>query len=79
MKSDNDSPIADALRKAGYVCLPRLWVKSADMPAIHRIAAKHKDAVNQIRSDARHQAPVSKDPIHDKDAAWAAYEKMRGG
>lgn len=78
MPAEKETPVADALRKAGYVCLPRLWVKPSDMPSIHKIASKHRDAVNDIRGQANSGHQHKANPLSDKDAAWAAYEKMRG-
>jgi hypothetical protein len=40
---------ADVLRKAGFVPLPRLWVKREDMRTIHMIAGQYADEVNHIR------------------------------
>jgi hypothetical protein len=87
--------VSVSLREAGFVPLPRLWVKSEDMPKIHKIAHAYKDIVNQIRQDYAKDNPVDEslddsaqadvsrpdtqksDPKHSKDAAWAAYKKMR--
>lgn len=81
MSQNPDSPVAKALRAEGYVPLPRLWVKSEDMPAVQKIAFKHANAVNTIRHAAKNQGSPSpaprKNPIEDKDAAWEAYEQRR--
>lgn len=77
MQADKNNPVAEALRKAGYIPLPRLWVKPADMPAIHQIADKHRMAVNNIRGLINAGETPEADPVHDKDAAWEAYERMR--
>ena len=78
MQGDKNSPVAEALRKAGFVPLPRLWVKPTDMPKIHEIAEKHRMAVNNIRGAINSgEPPAEPDPVFDKDAAWEAYEKMR--
>ena len=73
-------PVARALRKAGFVPLPRLWVRGKDIPRIHKIAYAYQEEVNQIRrevAEARNQ--TEPDPVADKDAAWEAYEKFRNG
>lgn len=73
-------PVARALRAAGFLPLPRLWVKATDMPTIHKIAHAYQEEVNQIRRNvAGSNHPSEPDPVSDKDAAWEAYEKMRNG
>ena len=42
--------VASILREAGYVPLPRLWVKSEDMSEIHAIAHRYQNEVNQLRN-----------------------------
>lgn len=46
------SPVAKALRAAGFLPLPRLWVTPADMDTIRRIALRHEPVVNAIRAAA---------------------------
>lgn len=65
--------INDALRNAGYVCLPDLWVHKSDMDLIHRIAAQHTEAVQKIRTDTR-EAYKAQDL---KERAWREHEKNR--
>ena len=82
MKPDHrDHPVGQALRRAGFVPLPRLWVKQEDMPDIRNKALSYQDAVNEIRGQARRELLVevpARDPRHDMDAAWAAFERDRG-
>lgn len=100
-KSQESSPIAAALRAAGFVPLPRLWVRGDDIPLVHQITDRYKDEINDIRHRTRNALPESvwidnqpvdvlipepvsdggpkADPKLDKDAAWAAFEKLRGG
>jgi hypothetical protein len=47
-----DSPSAQALRAAGYVPLPRLWVRQEELDQIRGIAGRHADQVNAIRAAA---------------------------
>ena len=42
--------VASVLREAGYVPLPRLWVKSDVMSEIHAIAHRYQDEDNQLRN-----------------------------
>lgn len=42
-------PVAFALREAGFVPLPRYWVKGTDMPKLKEISDMHRDEVNTIR------------------------------
>ena len=65
--SSQSVSVSVSLREAGYVPLPRLWVKSEDMPKIHEIAYAHQEAVTQIRLGHNKQ--------QEKDAAWTAYKK----
>ena len=51
--SELKSPSADALRKAGFLPLPRLWVTQDQMEVIKRIAEGNRDVVNEIRAKAR--------------------------
>ena len=77
MQAEKDSPVAKALRSAGFVPLPRLWVKPTDMPKIHEIADKHRTAVNNIRGQINAGEIQEANPVLDKEAAWEAYERMR--
>jgi len=43
---------AKALRKAGFVPLPRLWVYPDQLETIIRMAEGNKDVVNEIRGKA---------------------------
>ena len=47
------SPGAKALRKAGFVPLPRLWVTPDQLEKIKRMAEENSDVVNEIRRKAR--------------------------
>lgn len=44
---------AKALRAAGFLPLPRLWVTQDQMEVIVRIAEGNRDVVNEIRAKAR--------------------------
>jgi hypothetical protein len=50
------SPVADAMRKAGFVPLPRLWVRPEDIPSIHAIAHPYQDAVTEIRMRVKEES-----------------------
>lgn len=58
-RTNEHSPISQALRRAGFVPLPRWWVTDDQLDVIRRIAAGNKDVVNEIR--ARHGAPRKED------------------
>ena len=45
-------PVATILRGRGFVPLPRLWVRSEDMPTIHMIAGQYREEVIRITEDA---------------------------
>jgi hypothetical protein len=80
------SPLAEALRAAGYVPLPRLWVRPKDMPRVHEIAFVYADEINTIRAMVKEEtlkweaenrkSSHNPDAQYDRDAAWAEYEKM---
>lgn len=83
-------PVATILRSQGFVPLPRLWVRSEDMPTIHTIAGRYREEVNAVRAQmgtqvqAEHpaatvgrEADPQSDPRTDKDAAWEAMERLR--
>lgn len=40
----------EALRKAGYVPIPRWWVLPDELSVIHRMAHNHQDHINEIRA-----------------------------
>lgn len=68
------------LREAGYLPLPRLWVKAEDMTRIHAIAHESIHEIHSIRTKARLEYEAQLDLkqqslLLDKEAAWAAYEK----
>lgn len=48
------SIVKAALRKAGYVRLPTLWVLPDEAEVIYRIAEKHKRDVHRITRAALH-------------------------
>lgn len=52
-KRDQNSPLAQELRGRGYLPLPRLWVRSADMDVIKRITDLRAEEVNAVRSELR--------------------------
>jgi hypothetical protein len=83
----NTSPVSQALRDAGFVPLPRLWVKPKDMPKIHKIAFTYEEEINEIRASKRdemlqweiEQRKAGKlPPIQpEREAAWVEHEKLR--
>lgn len=85
MTQEPTANAAQALRDAGFMPLPRLWVRNEDMPKVYSIINSVGLEVREIRRVARehHEASLTpktiNDPVTDKDAAWAAYEKARSG
>lgn len=79
MALPKNTPVSTALREAGFVPLPRLWVQASDMQAIHQIANKYHATVNAVRTQFQANRLNKPNPVEDKDAAWAAYEKMQRG
>lgn len=54
--SELKSPAAAALRRHGFMPLPRLWVTQAQLDQIVRIAEANTQTVNAIRDAARAEA-----------------------
>lgn len=54
--SELKSAGAIALRAAGFVPLPRLWVKSRDLEQIRVFAQRYEAEVNAIRGEANGNA-----------------------
>ena len=50
--SELKSKAAKALRKAGFVPLPRMWVYPDQLEVIMKLAKGNKDVVNEIRGKA---------------------------
>lgn len=73
-------PLAEALRAAGFVPLPRLWVHRDDMPAIHEITARSAETVNNLRQAFNPKTgqldPKIQNAKDDRDAAWALIEQQ---
>lgn len=75
-------PVAKALRNAGYLPLPRLWIKAEDMQKIHALANQYSVQVNTIRAEARgltyfREDVKKEDPKTSKESAWEEYERLR--
>ena len=51
--SELKSPAAKALREAGFVPLPRLWVYPSQLETIKRMAEGNIDVVNETRRKAK--------------------------
>lgn len=49
------SHVGKALREAGFVPLPRLWVRPEELALIRRIAFQNADEVNRIREEVCEQ------------------------
>lgn len=47
------NPVGAALRAAGFVPLPRLWVRPEELTLIRKIAFQNEAAVNEIRRQVR--------------------------
>ena len=59
-KKQNDE-IAQALRKAGYLPLPRWWVRPDELDVIRRMAHNHQDHVTDIKKAVRRRLGKSPD------------------
>lgn len=56
-------PVADALREAGFIPLPRLWIHGDAMPELKRLTDRYRDEVNEIRGQVR----AGLDPVNFAD------------
>ena len=70
--SELKSPAAQALRAAGFVPLPRLWVTQAQMDEIANTARQNADTVNAIRAKAVEN-------IRKQQEIEAAWEELNVG
>lgn len=55
-------PVAFALRDAGFVPLPRYWVRGSDMPKLKEISDIHRDEVNAIRRKVHLELGLNQSP-----------------
>lgn len=60
-KRDLKGKAAVALRAAGFMPLPRWWVREDELQAIARIKEKHEEEVNEIRARATGKAHREED------------------
>ena len=44
---------AEALRAAGFVPVPRVWLRPEELELVKHMAGKHADEVNEIRAEAQ--------------------------
>jgi hypothetical protein len=66
---------AQALRAAGFVPLPRWWVKREDLDLIEYMARQHESEVNSIRAlskDVPRELPVAQ----QIELAWSKHRDM---
>lgn len=74
-----DHPVSVALRAEGFIPLPRLWVKPEDMAEIAKMAQRHKDRVNDIRSEVHRKHPELGDqrpPFHKNKLVETDFAKL---
>ncbi len=72
MSDKSDPTAAHYLRAAGYVPLPRLWVKPEELSLIRDMALKHGPDVNRIRSKAHVQDEIDRYQSND-EPEWKTY------
>lgn len=51
--NNRPTAVGVALREAGFVPLPRLWVRKEELRGILKIATRHADEINAIRARVR--------------------------
>lgn len=88
--NSKNHPVSLALRSEDLLPLPRLWVGREAMEEVLKITDRYRNKVNTIRArvyaehpeldvanEKGNETPIAQQALHDKDAAWAAYERMR--
>ena len=45
--------VSEALRDAGFILMPDLWIRPEDMPALKALAEPYADQVNEVRAQVR--------------------------
>jgi hypothetical protein len=68
LKSDG----AKALRAAGFVPLPRWWVRPEDLSLIEYMARKHSEEVSAIRARVIREKAERQERERQMAKAWAA-------
>ena len=61
-------PVAHALREAGFIPIPRYWIKGDDMPKLKALTDAHRDEVNSIRRDVHIQLGLGEPTDNDYGA-----------
>lgn len=61
MRTRNSGAVATALRAAGFVPLPRLWVTPSELETITKMALNHRYHTNKIRQTAAIQSQEEED------------------
>ena len=75
--SELKSPAAKALRAAGYMPLPRLWVKAEDLDLVVYMAKQHESEVNRIRAEANQKAIEGLTREQQIELAWSKRNSCR--
>jgi hypothetical protein len=73
--SELKSKGAAALRAAGYLPCPRLWLTQEQMDLVIYMAQQNFDAVNRIRAEAKAGRPLTKE--EEMELAWATIGKAK--
>lgn len=74
--SELKSRAAQALRAAGYMPLPRLWVTAEQMELVRYMARQNEAEVNRIRGQANGVGPEARKAA-EIEAAWRAVRADR--
>lgn len=74
--SELKSESAIALREAGFVPLPRLWVKKEDLDLIYFMAQKYSDEVSEIRAEALERKKIRLRKEREMELAWQQREAL---
>lgn len=66
---------AMALRAAGYLPCPRLWLTREQMALVQYMAQQNEAEVNRIRWEANRSAPMTKE--EEIERAWRAMQRTK--
>lgn len=69
------SPVAEALRAAGYQPCPRWWLTTEQMDLVAYMARQNADEVDRIRAEAQKPRPLTRE--EQLDLAWGKWRQDR--
>lgn len=71
----SDSPVAKALRAAGYKPCPRWWLTGEQMDLVEYMAKQNSDDVNRIRAEAQMKPIMTAE--EQIELAWSKWKQQK--